>query len=139
MTPTSRRRWLILIAMVVGLLFLTKSAFWISSGCPLGFALGSCATEITGKRLIMASSDHLLDQVGLKADGVTAVIDLGSRQVVVRGDLATVDKATEFVIPVASKQVEFSVRGDRLRVLADGRDVEPAARTSEPVALPDRP
>ena len=138
MTWKRRRRWLIPVAVLACLGFLAKSLHWASEGCPMGFSMGSCASNITGGRSIVASSDHLLDEVTLAANALSAVIKLGKTRVVILGDVATIDRSTEFSLPAACKKVEFSVRGKAIQVLADGRDLAPSGRPVQ-VDRTDRP
>jgi hypothetical protein len=138
MTWMPRRRWLVAMAAILGVLFVVKTIHWASIGGPLGFTLGSCVSNSTG-RWISATSDHLLDSVALSADGQMAVIDLGRRQVVVRGDLATVDRKTRAVIPHSCEKVDVEVWGERIQILADGRALPLLeSRADDAVPAPSR-
>ena len=118
-----RRGWWIAVGATIGLLFLVKSGFWISAGCPLGFTLGSCYFKGTVGPAITGSTDHLIDSVQMLANDTASTLNLGGTQVVVQGNTATIDQVTRVDIPGDCKQLDFAIRGDKLRVVADGREL----------------
>jgi hypothetical protein len=126
----SRRRKRIGIALLSAALaafFVVKTVRWVNSGCPVGFACGSCASELTGRRVV-ASSDHLLTKLDLHAMKTSTSIDIEGRHVEVAGDQVVIDKATKITIPSACKVIEFVARGEVLTVLADGKRVREMGR-----------
>jgi hypothetical protein len=121
-----RIRTTMLAIMVLSVFFATAGR-WIASGCPVGFCCGSCSTSLGG-RAIVASSDHLLANVSLRADKESVVLDVDGRDVVVRGSEVAVDGTTRCLIPSGCKRLEFMVSGGVLRVSADGKTLQQIRR-----------
>jgi hypothetical protein len=76
-----------------------------------------------GGRAIIGSSYYFLTNISLTADQTTAVLNVGGRQVVVRGDEVAVDGAPVTLIPAECKRLEVSASAGILRVLADGKTI----------------
>ena len=127
MTWNRSRRWLIPIVALAAVGFVARTAWWIAEGCPVWFSLGSCGSDITGGRSIVAFSDNLLDEVKLTASKDRAVIRLGRREVVVRDDLVSIDRSTNYTIPAACKRLEVAASGRSIRVVADDLALIPDA------------
>ncbi len=127
MTRKSRRIAIILMGAALAVFFVVRIVRWVKAGGPVGFAAGSVASELTGRRVV-ASSDHLLTRLQLHAMKAATSIDVGGRHVDVAGDEIVVDKAMKFAIPAGSKVIEFIAKGEVLTVLADGKKVREIGR-----------
>jgi hypothetical protein len=127
MSRNRKRIGIAFISAALAAFFVVKAVRWVASGCPLGFACGSCASELTGRK-VFASSDHLLMNLKLHAMKASTRIDIEGRHVDVAGDQVVIDKTTKFTIPSACKVIEFVAKGEVLTVLADGQRVREMGR-----------
>jgi hypothetical protein len=112
-----------MLAVGVLAVILATAGRWIASGCPVGFACGSCQTFL-GARSIVVSSDHLLTNISLVCNKESAALDVEGRKVVVRGGEVAIEGKTRCLIPTGCKQLEFNASGGILRVSADGRTIQ---------------
>lgn len=116
-----------MLAVGVLAVILATTGRWIVSGCPVGFACGSCQTFLGG-RAIVVSSDHLLTNISLVGDKDSALLDVEGWNIVVRGGEVAVEGKTRCLIPTGCKQLEFTASGGVLRVYADGRTLQEIRR-----------
>ncbi|MFO0891171.1 MAG: hypothetical protein U0790_18760 [Isosphaeraceae bacterium] len=107
-------------------LFLLATAIrWLASGCPLGWPIGSCVTKVGGLDVV-ASSDHLLTNIGLRTSGNSVILNVEGRSVVIRNGELLIEGAVECLIPPGSRHVEFAATGDVLRIMVDGKIIREA-------------
>ena len=112
----------LLFAVIAFSVILASIGRWIVTGGPVGYCCGSCQTDLGG-RAIIGSSYYFLTNISLMADQTTAVLNVGGRQVVVRGDEVAVDGTPVTLIPAGCKRLEVSASAGILRVLADGKTI----------------
>ena len=90
-----------------------------------------CATQLSSKGAaaaldVVASSDHLLTNIGLLTSGNSVILNVEGRSVVIRNGELLIEGAVECLIPPGSRHVEFAATGDVLRIMVDGKIIREA-------------
>jgi hypothetical protein len=122
MSKTGKLVSSLIVTLIILAILVDSARWWIRTGCPVGFAVAACSSGMNGREISL-TSDHLLADISMNCSKEFARIEGNGHSIEIRSNRIVVGKSQLFPIPIDTKRLEFSIRGDRLKIRADGTSI----------------